>query len=276
MEMAVVLVFAGLIAVLGMKYVGGGAGNSKCYQETQQKLQRVRDALNRYAQSNDRFPRPALRTVGSDSPLFGKEVPVADIGKLDKASDGGSPPAYSLFGALPFSTITISRDDAVDCWGNKLTYVVTEELTVEKDMDGDNPFQHEVKGAFGVKTDATKPEFFLDEAGFAVISHGADELGAVKENYQDLSATPAKKWCTLDAALWGKTENCEVSNNILISRPLNDGKNATADFFDDVIVYRGKPWIQKTEPCECKDGVGPENIFTASPNCDGCSCATCE
>lgn len=252
-ELAVVLVLAGLIAGFAMNAFNS-SGRTECYVTTKAQLEKVREAMERYALKYDRFPMPARRTVGVEDPQYGREIDgaiPAQVAELDSR-------AGAIFGAIPFQTLGISAQDAADCWGNKYTYAVTIELTEQAKF-----VIPSTDGKLDIKT--ASGSTFLAGAGYAIISHGADELGAVQANYSDTTPPIDKKWCTLVAGQESKTENCEVSNVTLITGEFNDGKNAGAAFYDDIIVFRGKPWrIGLQNPCTCS-GPGPTDVFSASP-----------
>lgn len=254
-ELAVVLAISGVILGFVLK-VTGAAGNRDCYAVTQKQIENAREAVERFAIANDRFPMPARRNVGVESPSYGREAVVGDLDLVSGA----------VFGALPFQALGIASENAADCWGNKLTYVVTQDLT--------DPAKFVIPATSGaVSINTTNSNVFLGGAGYAIVSHGGDQLGAVKNNYNTVTNNPAdRKWCAADATQI-RTQNCDVVNNILISTKFNDGKDGAANFFDDVIVYRGKPWRIGKDECECPAGAAPfANLFTVSPT--GPTCPT--
>jgi prepilin-type N-terminal cleavage/methylation domain-containing protein len=233
-ELAIVLAISGVILGMVLKLTDT-AGTQECYANTSKQLNDIREAIERFAMKNDRFPLPARRNVGVDSPTFGREVALADVAtQLDVVGTTGG---GAVFGALPFQALGIPFANAADCFGNKLTYVVTKDLA-----DPTDPKKFLTPGTAGaIQIKASATDVFLAEAGYAIISHGADQLGAVKNNYNAATNTLAtRKWCTSTAEL--RTENCDVTNNAIVSSVYNDGKTAAANYFDDVVVYRGKPW----------------------------------
>lgn len=232
LELSMVLMLAGLIAAGLMTYLNV-SGKQQCYATTKAQLQRVREAIERYAMSNDRFPLPAQRNLGTTDPQYGREVALASISSLDTVTNPDG--TVAVYGALPFATLGIARDESIDCWGNKLTYVST------KDLADPAQFRANTDGALSINSGASTT--FLAHGGYAVISHGSDEFGAVKDNYSTTSNTVAdRKWCNYTATKWGKTGNCNATSATLFSAPFNDGKDAGAAYFDDLIIYRGKPW----------------------------------
>lgn len=226
-EMAVVLLLTGLVAGIVLK-VTEKSGSVECYTKTKAQIDEIKDAIERYALKNDKFPLPARRNVGVESPVYGREVPLANINELDEVNG-------AVFGAIPFQALGVPVENAVDCWGNKYTYVVTRELT-----DSSKFLIPATSGAIDIKTTITDPTPFLAGAGYVIISHGEDQLGAVKNNYNTPTNMLAdRKWCADD--LTAKTQNCALTSN-KIAGVFNNGKNAGGLYYDDLIVYRGKPW----------------------------------
>lgn len=238
-EMAMVLGFVGIIAgfILSMKQT---TTTKDCYTATKAQIQDIRSAVERFAMTNDRFPMPARRHVGVDSPQYGREVAMTDISQLDQVTDGTK---VAVFGAIPFQALGIPAANASDCWNNKYTYIVTKDLAdPAKVLDpADNTlktkfdFLNPIDGAIDVKTNDTTMQHA--NAGYVIISHGEDEYGAVKDNYTGTD----HKWCTKTNGKLG-TYNCDVSDNIVISTIFNNGKDAGNNYFDDIITIRGKPW----------------------------------
>lgn len=268
------LVLAGLVAAALLTFMDK-SGTSGCYVETKKQLETIRDAIERFAMKHDRFPLPARRNVGVEDVTYGREVAQSEInGNLDKVNNGPPDNTVAVFGALPFQALGIPVQNASDCWGNKLTYVVTQSLTEPKDGSGNNAFLNpDTKGAIDIKTDNSI--MFLKGAGYAIISHGADALGAVKNNYRGSD----RKWCAANAQL--RTQNCDVENRVLISAEFNDGKNDAGKLFDDVIVYRGPPWRAAPVHGVCGAAVNlcdkgtPTGYINPGP-CGGSHAWTCQ
>lgn len=229
LEMAVALLLTGLVAVTALKLVQS-SGATECYTNTKTQINTIRDAIERYAVRNDKFPMPARRNAGVESPDYGRE---ALIGDLDVVTNADT--TVAVFGAVPFQALSLPVENASDCWGNKYTYVVTKDLT-----DTTKFLNPTTNGAIDIKTTLTDPTPFLAGAGYVIISHGEDALGAVKNNYSTATNTLAdRRWCADDVTL--KSQNCALTTS-KISGVFNNGKNAGGMYFDDTIVYRGKPW----------------------------------
>jgi type II secretory pathway pseudopilin PulG len=218
-ELAVTLVLAGLFSGLVLKVNAGQIKREDCVRNTQHQLHTIHEAIGRFVNSKDRFPLPAERNLGIEDKSFGRE---ATLVTLDSNSG-------VTFGALPFQALGLSPAYASDCWGNKFTYAVTTDLTDSLKFNSTSPVYN---GAIVVKSSAINT--VNSSIGYAVISHGANAIGAAASNYSGVS----KKWCSLGTTL--ESENCEVSNNVLISATYNDGASAGNNSFDDVVIYAGK------------------------------------
>lgn len=223
MELAVIVMLMGLVSSLYVRIQRTENQQTGCAAMTRVQLNTLRQAVDRFARANDRFPLPAHRNVGFDDSGFGRETHSSL--EVVHGSHGNA-----LFGALPATTLGLPASAAIDCWGNKITYVVTEKLTNKA------TFSNSTTGALSVINVAGEP--VNNEIGYAIISHGEDGTGAVKANY----AGNRTGWCHLSALKRAKTENCEISNTTLISGLYNDGRDAGSYYFDDIVVQRGKPW----------------------------------
>lgn len=263
LELSVALVLTGLVTALFLK-ISDKSDTASCYVTTKKQIETIKDAVERFAMKHDRFPIPAVRNAGVEDKLYGREA--ATVADVTISITNNTPLTViddvngALFGALPFQALGIPVENASDCWGNKYTYAVTKELT-----DPAKFLDNNTLGKLSIKT--TPSITFLAEAGYAIISHGADELGAVKNNYAHATD---RKWCNLNNSLIS-TYNCSRTNN-LISAEFNDGKDGAEKFFDDVIVYRGKPWRITPMNGVCGTSVNSCTSGTLSVNNSGSGC----
>ncbi len=219
-ELALVLGISGLMLGFVLQSQQSAAV-ADCYAATKLQLRDIDGAIQRFARQRERLPLPAARNVGVEGVTYGRE---ASGGAIDAA--GGA-----SWGALPFQALGLAPSYASDCWGNKLTYVVTTALTTNAISGG--YLDYNIVGNITVRKDASTNS--STTAAYAVISHGEDALGAVKNNY----SSGAKGWCTGAATL--ATQNCLANAATIASATFNNGKDAGANYFDDVIVSRGRP-----------------------------------
>ena len=127
-EVAIVIVIVGLMSGLVMKSERA-VQPTNCYLQTQEQLAKVTAALDSFVRRNNRYPLPAGRSIGTSDVNFGHEASVATSSAIDRLATAPSASNPILFGALPFQALGLSDAFAADCWGNKLSYVVTQSLT---------------------------------------------------------------------------------------------------------------------------------------------------
>ena len=243
-ELSMVIAISGLMLsfVLQSKQ---SAGTSDCYVTTKLQLNAINTAIENFAHKNDRLPMPAARNVGVENINYGREAVAAS---LDVA--GGV-----TFGALPFQALGLPSTYAGDCWGNKFTYAVTTALTTSATSGG--YLDRLVIGNITLKS--TTASTINTNTAYAVISHGEDGLGAVKLNY----SSAGHGWCS-GATL--KQLNCVANAATLADGVFNNGQGAGANYFDDLILARGKPQTIANTNLYCwgtdtGDGILADNLF---------------
>jgi prepilin-type N-terminal cleavage/methylation domain-containing protein len=224
LELSMVLVVSGLM--LGfLTQMTSSVDAAQCYTSTKTQIITINEAIQRFARKNDRLPMPAARNIGIEDINYGREALAAAIDQAGGVS----------FGALPFQALGLSPTMAGDCWGNKFTYMVTTALTTNASSGGylDSTIEGNIarKNNSGGSADA--------KIAYAVVSHGMDELGSVELNYTGVS----KGWCGGAADL--RTINCRAATAEVADAVFNDGKNAAANYFDDIVLAGGKPKINQ-------------------------------
>lgn len=271
LELSVVIIIMGIISGIALSLKQ--ASVEDCVGATKEQLTQVDAALRGYVAKYDKFPRPAIRTAGVEDTQYGREASAASL----DSSNG------VLFGALPFQALGLAPSYAGDCWGNKFTYAVTEDLTDSVKFMATLPGPV-FEGKITIKSSPTST--VSTSMAYAVISHGLNGTGAVKVNYRDPSNTN-RAWCSVGSAI--ETENCDVSNPALVAPAFNDGKDAGVNLFDDVITFGGK--IQRvvngvcaTSGVDCDAGLldavslgncGGNNTWICRGTNGGMDSATC-
>lgn len=229
LEMAVVLVIVALMASFAIKLPP--ASSKDCYSVTRAQQREIQNALDRYVRANNFYPRPAGRALGVNDPLYGVAASSSAAASIDRIGGGST---AVLVGALPFATLGLNGRFAADCWGNKFTYYVSDQLVTNTTyMDNDSA------GHITVRTGTlSTPSTLTGSAAYAVVSHGANALGASPRNY-----TADKKLCNTEQSNGSLSridkENCDSNNREVFSADFNNG-NDSAQFFDDLVVYSNK------------------------------------
>ena len=226
-ELSVVLVIASLMLGFGLQATQSSS-TVDCMAVTRTQITTIHNAIDSYVRSKNVYPMPAGRALGVTDPMFGRAAPSATSGSIDRLANGTNP---ILFGALPFQTLGLPARFAADCWGNKFTYNVSQNLTVDQPTFATNA------GAIIVNTGTlASPTPVITAAAYVVLSHGADGVGSAKKN------ASAKGW--LGAATAGAkidAENADGNTNrIIFAAAFNNGKSAGANYFDDLVTYAEK------------------------------------
>ena len=118
-ELAIVLVVVGLMAVFGLMAFSGKTG-SDCYATTQQQLKTIDAALQNFVATHQRLPKPATIELGSAAPGYGYEAIGSISDPLDPAYGSSVPSGMTssggvLIGALPHVTLGLENSYSGDC-----------------------------------------------------------------------------------------------------------------------------------------------------------------
>lgn len=223
-ELCIVLVISGLMTSYLIQ-ISELAASRECYATTRTQLHAIREAIENFARNHDRLPLPAARNIGTEDPHFGREVTPAQIagGAIDQS-------AGTSWGALPFQALGLSTQHAGDCWGNKISYVVTTALTTNASVGGFR--DNSVLGNIAIKSSITNT--LSPNGAYAIISHGEDELGAVKLNYSGIE----HGWCSGSDM---RELNCNRSSAVVANSLLDGDIGST--YFDDLVSAADKPKI---------------------------------
>lgn len=120
-EMAIVVVIASILLVAGVKVLTAQLDRA-AYSATKTKQEAIRQALITYLGTNRRLPCPDTRTGNGPGGLnFSTALPPDGI---ENRATAGNPATNCAgrFGVVPYSTLGLARDTAVDGWGNYFSY----------------------------------------------------------------------------------------------------------------------------------------------------------
>lgn len=191
-EMAVVVSIIAILMTMGLSAATSVMLNSQ-RTASKEKLTFVKDALTAYFLTNKRMPCP---DTGSNIGNAGRD------GLENRVVGGVNPDVTSAcsssFGTVPYVTLGISRSQALDAYGNFLSYRLdtlrgwhlgnTFNLTLIEDPPGSGTFKYvcQLPGInfppippptpLAVNSELAKEE--IQSAALVVISHGANGLGA--------------------------------------------------------------------------------------------------
>lgn len=115
-EIAVVLFLIALLMAAGVRYLNSQL-TSAAYSATNTKLATIKDALTTYLGKNKRLPCPD--DPANDGALGGGE-----------SRDPTNPVCYHYFGVVPYAELGLTKDVALDGWGNYFSYAVSPKWTL--------------------------------------------------------------------------------------------------------------------------------------------------
>jgi prepilin-type N-terminal cleavage/methylation domain-containing protein len=265
LEVSIVLLIVAMMLGLSAQLLPSTTSQVSCVVSTRQQLETIKGAIEKHVRNKGLYPRPAGRSLSDVDTFFGRAAATAASGSIDRLNSGAYAAQPVLFGALPFQALGLSSAFGSDCWGNKISYVVSENLTIDDATYTAN------SGNIIIKTgNLTTNSVILPNAAYAVIIHGKNGFGTVRRKYNGAS----HQWCSVGTGV--ESENCDIGNNIIFDSSYNDGEQAGALYFDDFVGYAGKSPINSTctfNATTINDGESITAYSAASVPC-GQSCAT--
>ena len=231
-EIAIALFLIGLV-MSGVIALMTSLATSSRDKATRDRLAVIQVQLQSYVARTGRLPCPADPGAGSGSATFGLEAPTP--GTCTGATALGT---TGFFGTLPWKTIAIGTDVAVDGWQNQFSYAVTGTATVGNlssltlsSLSGSLTLHSDAPIALGLPAtgnqlnacSATANDNTCNSfASVIVISHGPNGLGA-------------RTWS--GGAPGAPTSNRELANIGSGTAFVNaDYSTVDANHFDDVVI----------------------------------------
>ena len=284
-ELTVVTILIGIVMTMGMKLLNTTLSNA-AYSETRLKQQQLKTVLIGFLRMNGRLPCPDntgdVATGQESSPCAGNQ------------SDS--------FGVIPWKTLGVSRDAALDGWGNFFTYKIVNGSGGTKNWTSKT-----AANAFSItelknpSTGLTIQELNADGSALvdvttssvlAIVSHGkngfgakasksatripSDEAGdAEKTNANNAGGTFVIRPVTEDAAAFNGAYDDMVafmSPQELFQPLLNEGSLKACPAYCDSVVSSSCSVPGQT--CSCPSGMGPGTAVTCTGTCTACTVPT--
>lgn len=268
-EMAVVVVLIGIVMTMGLKMVTATLDNA-AYSETKSKQERIKIALIGYLRTNGKLPCPdnsaGVATGAAATPNC----------NADEASG---------YGVVPWQTLGIPRESAVDGWGDYFTYRVANGTSGSKNWtENSAPATDFSVNELTTPTDALSIQE-LNEAGefspippekkkavVVIISHGRNGFGA--------KTTKVPERIPITDAGTGEKRNADDTTSIFILRPVNDNATAFNGAYDDVVTYMSpqdllQPLVSEgtlkacVSYCRASPSCTSAGTFSCAPSGDG-------
>ena len=240
LELSIAVAILAIVSVLGLE-VAAAYSTRRAYATTQDKIAVVDTAIKQFFKTYGRLPCPSVITDPMTVSTSGKEINC-------KGASGVSS------GGVPFIDLGLPISAALDGYGSKLRYIVTNELTDAG--TGINQFNSTASiGRIEVRTGklqqpcGTVCELTFDPnvstgAAYVILSHGADQRGAYSKNGTLQKTCAIANDTRIDAVNCGGSTNPVITPAMSNSTVVYDSRfntgSITSSYFDDSVLARGK------------------------------------
>jgi len=225
---------------------------SKKRNATIQKLEIIKKAIDDFEKVNDRFPCVGRRDAVRGEADYAGEVDDCTTGHaisppnppgVDYTVVQGNGGELVRIGVVPTRSLGLPDSFFRDGWDNRFLYAVTENMA-DPNIGGNDIPDIDVEDEFGI------PVVIASTFSYVILSHGQDSKGSYLFGGIGAQAASCGTAGTQDE------ENCDDLNALFRDTLFNDGQT-TANFFDDLIVWKaestappteGRPWIGVAAP----------------------------
>lgn len=217
-----------IIAILGV-VVGVTISTGKVQYDyatitsTSNKLDTVRQALLTFKKKAQRLPCPAAGNAAPGSATYGVEAascdPAACPAGITCSTDN------IIIGTVPFATIGMNAEAALDGWDNRITYAVDYSHVTNNGSGLGRISVRDVAGNEITNSDV------LGKAIFVLVSHGKNGNGAWSKQGSVITS------CTTTATA-KDVEDCD-GDSVFTSSMLNEG-DVAANYYDDVVLWHSQ------------------------------------
>lgn len=233
-ELSIVIVIMGMMMGAGLKYLAAQSENA-VYSSTLKRQETIKLALVSYFRTHKNLPCPDTRPGGGNTGTF-STTNIPD-GVENRNSATVSPPdttqtCAANFGIVPFQTLGLSRDVALDGWENYMSYNVYYPASgIVNDWVRTTSFNTGNTGSIIINDryppTSDPPTNKTTNAVVVVISHGKNGLGAytIKGTRNVLPANALDEY-----------QNTVGTGN-RFSRELFEDTSSTYGVFDDLVTY---------------------------------------
>ncbi|HBR67983.1 MAG TPA: hypothetical protein DEA55_01240 [Rhodospirillaceae bacterium] len=242
-ELSLALIIIGLLATPFL-YQYNTYTNRRVKEQTSLSQMTIARAVSDFVDANGRYPCPTPYTRDEDATDHGREfcppaipVPGTCNGGICRATGrdanaaGGPDPV--LIGAVPYASLNIPYEMALDGWKRKITYAVSERMA----NGSITPFD-DTQGAISIVEsdgDNLAPNAIVGSQPYLLVSHGDNGAGAYSTSGVLVAPCPA-------AVNGRERENCD--NDADFETPGLDATGAGlrtlvagAQYSDDVVYY---------------------------------------
>ncbi|MCI5060653.1 MAG: type II secretion system GspH family protein [Alphaproteobacteria bacterium] len=222
LELAIVILISGIIMVMLSTFVLTALENVK-QRQNKTRFQFVQEEINRFLETQGRFPCPAPLTAAVDTTKFGREALDDCTQNTNVAGTfrvNGSGGRKIRIGAIPTRNLNLLDEYIYDAYGTRFLYAVTETLTSSDNFDI-------TKGAISVEdlngNSVVQP---ANQAPYVILSFGENQSGG----YSGISGNIIQGGCNASLSS-SERENCDNDSTFISS--LLSSSSGGNDYFDD-------------------------------------------
>ena len=245
LELSISLIIVGMI-LSGAMAIYNIHKIKEAQEITEQNIEIVRNEVESFRSLRGRYPCPASYTAGRDNVAYGVETNCnIDLGLNPGECGSGVCIEESVAdatirvrrGTIPFRSMNIPESRMYDGYGNRLSYVLTENLAVPGLVDEEN-------GGIDIVDNQPAPVSYIaagePRATYLIFSHGRNGVGAYTRD--GIEKIPCNGVAAPDT---GDVENCNTLDDDqaiyrMMEQRLVDGDttgDGRGDFYDDRITY---------------------------------------
>lgn len=229
LEMAVVIAIIAVIIAVSLSAYQTQLESVEI-KNTEDRLNTIKNALDTYFKTNNRYPCPAAGNIVPGAANHGVEAVACSPSACPAGMVCGT---RSARGTIPFVTLGLSEQFAQDPWLFSMSYAVDNLFT---QANGNC----ESGGALQIVD--YENNSVSTKAVFALISHGKDGAGSY------VTQTGTLTTCNTGNR---DGENCDT-DDIFKTSPVKTNAQTAADNFDDIVVWGANPNF-KTCPAGLRD-----------------------
>ena len=239
-ELSVVITIMSIL-MMGVASIVSNSMKKAQKNETQEKMQIIYSALGKFLLRQKRLPCPAQLNIAENSISYGNETDKTGV-NCNTVSNGIFSSSNNFFiGAVPTTTLGLPSDMAKDEFGNKITYIVSRNATIETTLEslaspifpsdnigfGETNYDNQMFNIFEYST-----RQITNQAILVLVSHGNNKNCAYLGNgISANSSCPITDEATNSSNKYSTT----INNNIIYS--------STDPNFDDIILFKTKNQI---------------------------------
>lgn len=221
---------------------------------TNDKLDRIEDALAAFVALNDRLPCPADGTLLTTDGDFGTEGTRSDTSCPEANFTSGNVRG----GVVPVTTLSLPDDYMFDGWGRRISYAVDYQFAsnVSNNSDCDGT----ISTICFVETVGSSASITVNDAGgsnrtttavYVVFSHGQNGHGAFIKNGSSTrinAYTSGNAWRTsfddeLENAHYTNAGADDTYDTVFVAKQFLRDENNDSDYFDDLLRFAEKSEI---------------------------------